>query len=146
VLLRFSGCQGTGSGQVPVGTILAFFPVAGEDPPPGFVYCNGTTVVVRGKPFQVPDLNGERLFLRGGLEAGVMQGDALQGHGHMYHGTWSTAESLHPYQGHRTDGANHPGREPFTQVRARVRRVVVVVGPTWVPTAPTRCSVTLFFF
>lgn len=72
---------------VPVGTIVAWHKSLGGTPslPSGWLECNGQTVSDVGSPFNglvLPNLNGERRFLRGGATSGTLEADAFQNHNH----------------------------------------------------------------
>jgi len=92
-----------GFGYVPVGTVLPWYNTSATAPlPTGWYKCNGQSVAVpsggegdlldgsTNATFVTPNLNayatdglGARgVFLRGGTTAGVVQGDAFQGHWH----------------------------------------------------------------
>jgi len=73
--------------DVPIGTILAWHKNLTGCPalPAGWVECNGGTLDNVDSPFHgqaIPNLNGDKRFLRGGLISGVLQDDAMQGHRH----------------------------------------------------------------
>ena len=77
--------------EVPVGTIISWVlrvdkSGATVDLPDGWMRCDGSTVpsgsIWAGK--KVPDLNGERRFLRGGADQDVLslEEDQMEDHGH----------------------------------------------------------------
>ncbi len=71
----------------PIGTIVAWHKSMSGVPalPDGWVECDGETINDTSSPLNgqtLPNLNGERRFLRGGSTSGNPEGDALQGHNH----------------------------------------------------------------
>jgi len=75
---------------LPVGTVLAWLKNMAGTPalPAGFVECNGQTITdnaYKDSPYfnkTLPNLNGEKRFLRGGSVSGVVEADTFQGHWH----------------------------------------------------------------
>ena len=97
-----------GFGYVPLGTILPWHKNAGGSPlalPVGWAECNGAAVAVQQSGpldpdgngmFTVPDLNGQKKFLRGLATSGVMEADQFQDHTHGFSGVsnvWSVSGS-----------------------------------------------------
>ena len=77
----------SGIGIVPIGSIIAWHKSLAGTPalPDGWAECNGQIVKDAASPYNgrsLPDLNGERRFLRGSAASGTMQADAFQGHFH----------------------------------------------------------------
>ncbi len=77
----------SGLGIVPIGTILPWHrDLPGTPPlPNGWEECNGQTIDLPGSPYDglaLPNLNGERRFLRGGLTSGIQEGASLKAHQH----------------------------------------------------------------
>ncbi|MCD4813762.1 hypothetical protein K8S19_08740 [bacterium] len=74
--------------DIPIGTILAWhksYLAVTPDLPNQFVECNGQIVDDLESPYHggiVPDLNGEKRFLRGSNISGTPQADQLRQHGH----------------------------------------------------------------
>jgi hypothetical protein len=73
--------------DVPIGTILAWHKNLTGCPalPAGWVECNGGTLDNPDSPFHgqaIPNLNGDKRFLRGGSVSGDFQDDAFEGHRH----------------------------------------------------------------
>jgi hypothetical protein len=69
----------------PIGAIVAWHKAFAHQatPPRGWVECNGQEVPygpMAGR--KLPDLNGERRFLRGGTTSGICEQDEFQGHTH----------------------------------------------------------------
>lgn len=97
---------------MPIGTIIAWVnkpyndSEASEsvDLPDGWMRCDGSTIthpsIWAGK--QTPDLNGEKLFLRGGSDKEVyfMEEDQIQQHEHDDHGHNHTADSTSTADSH----------------------------------------------
>ena len=80
----------------PVGAIVAWHADMPGTPglPDGWVSCNGGTVADPLSPLNggnIPNLNTDGRFLRGGLVSGAMQDDAMQTHTHSIAHT-------HPYE------------------------------------------------
>lgn len=77
-------------GVVPVGSIVAWHPdlfVGGASLPPEWAPCDGQILNDSESPLdgvQLPDLNGERRFLRGDATSGAIEDDQLQSHQHSY--------------------------------------------------------------
>ena len=79
----------------PIGTILAWVSKLDKkgktaDLPPGWVRCNGQPISNADSIWanlRVPDLNGERRFLRGGPDSSVLnlEEDQLQNHEHTFY-------------------------------------------------------------
>lgn len=73
--------------DVPVGSIVAWHKtLAGGALPAEWTECDGKTLDDPGSPLDgqvIPDLNGERLFLRGSASSGTLEDDAMQGHSHQ---------------------------------------------------------------
>ncbi len=107
--------------QTPLGSIVAWyknFKNISTVFPDGWVEMNGQVIDDAESPFHgefVPNLNGEKRFLRGGTEAGVLEDDALQNHIHNFVGTRGTTEG--PSVGNiparsYADSHNNLDREP----------------------------------
>lgn len=83
--------------MAPIGSIMAWykdFNGVSITLPSGWVEMNGQTIDDSESPiyaqvgaFVIPDLNGERRFLRGSQIAGTVEEDAMQGHKHNFSGT-----------------------------------------------------------
>ncbi len=78
----------SGFGIVPIGSIIAWHKSLRGTPalPNGWVECNGQTISDGDSPYNgqgVPDLNGERRFLRGSDVSGKLQDDQIQSHKHV---------------------------------------------------------------
>lgn len=72
---------------LPIGAIIAWHKNLTGTPalPAGWVECNGGTLYNPDSPYHgqaIPDLNGDKRFLRGGSVSGDLQQDAFQGHRH----------------------------------------------------------------
>lgn len=89
----------------PVGSIIAWNPAAFgltvADLPENWVPCNGG-VTSGGIP--IPNLNNQRLFLRGGNTSGVIQQDAMQGHSHVDSGHTHTFARPRHFSNETTGG------------------------------------------
>ncbi len=98
----------------PIGSIMAWykdFNAVLTPLPSGWVEANGQTITDAESPFNalngeftVPDLNGERRFLRGGAIAGTPESDQFENHKHGFssHDSWtgsSNANLLEPRAG-----------------------------------------------
>ncbi|MCE5217807.1 hypothetical protein LLH03_12355 [bacterium] len=73
--------------SVPIGTIVAWHKNLTGCPalPAGWVECNGGTLDNPDSPYHgqtIPNLNGDKRFLRGSTVSGDLQQDAMQGHYH----------------------------------------------------------------
>lgn len=82
--LLFGGTTRIGA---PIGSILAWHKsLQGTPPlPDGWVECNGQEVTDGNSPYfgrTLPDLNGERRFLRGGGQSGDLESDEVRSHSH----------------------------------------------------------------
>ncbi len=71
----------------PVGSVIAWHKDLSGAPalPEGWVECNGGTVNDSRSPLKgqaIPNLNGERRFLRGGSTSGSLENHAFQNHSH----------------------------------------------------------------
>ncbi|MCP4137408.1 MAG: hypothetical protein GY754_40955 [bacterium] len=71
----------------PIGTILAWqkdLPGM-PDIPEGWVECNGNLITDEDSPLygqNTPDLNGQKMFLRGGTQSNIFQEDQFESHNH----------------------------------------------------------------
>ena len=100
--------------NVPIGTITAWVRkldnttfVENVDLPDGWMFCNGATIpngsIWAGR--KVPDLNGERRFLRGGSEAEMLtlEDDQIIEHSHIL----EDSPHSHSYEDIYYDDAHH---------------------------------------
>ncbi len=95
----------SGFGVVPIGSIVAWHKNLFGTPSllDGWVECNGQVVDDPESPYDgqtLPDLNGEKRFLRGGATSGEDQSDALRSHPHDFSATTDLKGSHH----HSIDG------------------------------------------
>jgi hypothetical protein len=78
-----------GSMNLPIGAIIAWHKNLTGVPalPAGWVECNGGTLDNPDSPLHgqaIPNLNGDKRFLRGDTNSGSLQTDAMQGHRHNF--------------------------------------------------------------
>ena len=103
----------------PIGSIVAWvykLDDTGEEAqlPAGWVKCNGATITddkSRWYGKRVPDLNGERRFLRGGPDSSVLnlEDDQLQDHEHSFYDPGHTHRYYDKYPGDSAHGYMGPG-------------------------------------
>lgn len=102
--------------DVPIGTILAWHKNLTGCPalPAGWVECNGGTLDNVDSPFHgqaIPNLNGDKRFLRGGSVSGDLQQDAMQGHKHGQHYSVSTNRDPGTGNWYSPSGDTHDGAD-----------------------------------
>lgn len=103
--------------NLPIGSIIAWHKNLTGCPalPAGWVECNGGTLDNPDSPFDgqpIPNLNGDKRFLRGGSESGILQTDAMQEmkgglsivNGAPRMGTNDVAGFTNPFYGEGTSG------------------------------------------
>lgn len=101
--------------QAPIGSIVAWHKSLSGVPslPGNWAECNGQTISDSDSPLDgvtLPDLNGEKRFLRGDSTSGTNQADAFQGHAPDLSGSGGGGGITYPI----IDG-NAPGR-PYNGV------------------------------
>ncbi len=78
------------AGIVPIGTIVGWHEsITAKNLPGVWVRCSGGTVTDKSSPLfgaSIPNLNGERRFLRGGTSSGAIEEDDLKKHTHEVSG------------------------------------------------------------
>ncbi len=90
----------------PIGAIVAWHKSFANTPPlpNGWVECNGQVLNDSNSPYNgqvLPNLNGERRFLRGGNESGKMEADEFKSHSHnlSIQGFAATGGLIAPHNG-----------------------------------------------
>lgn len=104
----------THAALVPIGSIVAWHKalVGASAPPAGWVECNGQVLSDPASTLDgqtIPDLNGESLFLRGGLSAGQVQDEDVSVDGLFVDMAHSHSLSTSHVSANRDGGGNFSG-------------------------------------
>lgn len=101
---------------LPVGTIIAWYNYTGTYLPANWVKCNGGVVSDSDSPINgkaIPNLNGEKRFLRGGSTAGALEADELKSHTHQVISSWPSGNAT---EWHVVANWSDPGEGPTSDM------------------------------